>query len=155
MARMANPWFSPYSEIYKLTREKNQGSLRPTSGPQEHLATCQHTTVNVWSFGVMLPPSRAFSNQFLHFCPGSHLQILFQVEMMRGVLSRLLHSDLLNGDKKRESPSAVRVTLRTLDEDSTYVDWSILNALYVVRYYWKAIQRYAFLFNWPNMLDIR
>ena len=105
MARMANPWFSPYSEIYKLTREKNQGSLRPTSGPQEHLATCQHTTVNVWSFRCLLPPSRAFSNQFLHFCPGSHLQILFTVEMLRGVFSRLFHSDLLNGDKKKSPHS--------------------------------------------------
>nr|DAF72055.1 MAG TPA: hypothetical protein [Caudoviricetes sp.] len=42
---------------------------------------------------VLLPPSRAFSNQLLRFCPGAHLQCLFQVEVMRGVFSRLLHFD--------------------------------------------------------------
>ena len=53
------------------------------------------------AFGVMLPPSRAFSNQLLHFCPGSHLQVLFNVEALRGVFSRLLHSDSGMGTKER------------------------------------------------------
>ena len=53
------------------------------------------------AFGVRYRPSRVFFNQLLRFCPGSHLQCLFQVEMLRGVFSRLLHSDHEWGQKKR------------------------------------------------------
>ena len=67
--------------------------------------------------GVRYRPSRVFSNQLLRFSPGSHLLTLFNVEMTRGVFSRLLHSDKEQGQKE-ESPFAVRVTLRTLNEDS-------------------------------------
>ena len=57
------------------------------------------------AFGVMLPPSRAFSNQLLHFCPGSHLQVLFNVEALRGVFSRPLRSDHEWGQKEKSPHS--------------------------------------------------
>lgn len=65
--------------------------------------------------------SRAFPNQLLRFCPGSHLQILFKVEVMRGVFSRLLHFDRRIGTKKK-SPHSPFAHTRTLNEDLLYIE---------------------------------
>lgn len=80
--------------------EKSLFDKRVPSGSTPVAVTCQQTTVNVWSFRCYATASRAFSNQLLRSCLGSHLQILFKVEMARGVFSRLFHSDLWIETKK-------------------------------------------------------
>lgn len=93
----------PCSRIEKsFYREESFRLVSPVRNrPSPPLVSKRQLTYG--AFGVMLPPSRAFSNQLLHFCHGSHLQVLFNVEALRGVFSRLLHSDSGMGTK-RESP---------------------------------------------------
>lgn len=142
---MANPWFSPYSEIKNSPREKNQGSLRPTSGRQEHLATCQQTTVNVWSFRCYATAFPCLLQSILALLPWVPLADYVSSRNDAWCIEPSLTLRPWMGTKKRESPSAVRVTLRTLDEDSTYVDWSILNAPYVSALLLKSDTKIRFL----------